>query len=81
MGQEALHLNSVMQNEGIAPLNSVTFVFLLQAFTGVGAMAMEKGKQLHAQIGERGLEGYVVVGNSLVNMLRACFNGFLKNMW
>lgn len=69
-GQEALSLYAVMQQEGVTTANVVTFVCLLQACANVGDL--HHGKQLHAEIVERGLEGDEVIGTSLVHMYSKC---------
>lgn len=70
LGEEALNLYAEMQELGISSLSQVTYVSLLQACAGVGAL--HHGKQLHAQIQGQGLETDVVVGTCLVDMYAKC---------
>lgn len=72
LGWKALTLYGNMQQEGTTIPNQVTFVCLLQACAS--ARALDQGKQLHAQIQERGLEADVVVGTCLVDMYAKCSN-------
>lgn len=69
-GQEALALYAAMQQNGMCPANSVTFVCLLRACTNAGAL--HQGKELHAQIRQRELEIDVIVGTCLVDMYAKC---------
>jgi pentatricopeptide repeat protein len=50
--------------------NSVTFVQLLNACAGLGAL--EDGMRVHGQIIQRGCELEVFVANSLVDMYAKC---------
>lgn len=71
LGQEALALYASMQQEGssLQP-NRVTFLCVLQACAT--SKCLDQGKQVHAQILERGLENDMVVGNCLVHMYAKC---------
>jgi pentatricopeptide repeat protein len=64
-GQKALELFRQMQQEGVWP-DSVTFVEVLNAYASV--VALERGRHVHHQIIQSGLELDFLVGNSLVDM-------------
>lgn len=70
LGQEALTLYANMQLEGIILADAVTFVSLLQACASAGDL--HQGKEIHAHVQERGLEGDVAIGNCLVTMYAKC---------
>lgn len=70
LAHDALRLYNNMQQEGITPANSVTFVCLLQACATAAALPL--GRQLHAQIARQGLQNDVIVGSSLVNLYAKC---------
>jgi len=57
--------------------NSVTFVGALNPCASV--LALEKGRSVHQQIIEQGLEPNVFVGSSLVDMYAKC--GSLEDAW
>jgi pentatricopeptide repeat protein len=57
--------------------NSVTFVGALNPCASV--LALEKGRCVHHQIIEHGLEPNVFVGSSLVDMYGKC--GSLEDAW
>ncbi len=64
-GQKALELFRQMQQEGVWP-DSVTFVGVLNAYASV--VTLERGRRVHHQIIQSGLELDFFVGNSLVDM-------------
>ncbi|CAK9218943.1 unnamed protein product [Sphagnum troendelagicum] len=68
-GQKALELFPQMQHEGVQP-NSVTFVGVLNACASI--IALNKGRCVHLQIIQSGLESNVFVGNSLIDMYAKC---------
>lgn len=70
LGQEALALFDTMQHESIVLADTVTYVCLLKACGSVGSL--HQGRQLHAQIQDRGLEHDVVIGSCLVDMYAKC---------
>ena len=70
---EALKCFEQMQSEGLSP-NGVTFICMLKACGSIGAI--EKGKQIHENILNRGLLAKdISLGNTLVDMYAKC--GFL----
>ena len=72
--EEALKLFQEMQFEGISP-DGIAFSCALKACSCMGAA--DKGQEIHAEISRKSiLEGYVPVGNALVDMY--INNGFLK---
>lgn len=68
-GEVVLNLYSRMQQQGVVP-NDRTFVNALSA-CGTTA-ALEKGKEIHAQILQAGLQCDPFVANSLVDMYAKC---------
>jgi pentatricopeptide repeat protein len=68
-GQKALEVFQQMQQEGVQP-DSVTFAGVLKACASV--VAIEKGRCVHQQIIQSGLESDVFVGHSLVDMYAKC---------
>jgi pentatricopeptide repeat protein len=58
-----------MQQDGLQ-LNFVTFVVVLNACANM--ITLEEGMHAHEQIIQSGLELYVFVGNSLVDMYAKC---------
>jgi hypothetical protein len=66
---QALELFGQMQQEGMRP-DFVTFVRMLIACASM--VALEKGRCVHQQIVQSGLESDVFVGNSLVDMYAKC---------
>ena len=69
-GEEALNCFERMQNEGLSP-DSITFVCILKACGSIGAI--NKGKQIHKEIVDKGLLGKdAVLGTALVNMYAKC---------
>lgn len=70
LGKEALLLYENMQKDDLSLANNVTFVCLLKACSMAGAL--HEGKQLHAQLREKGWNADVVVGNCLVDMYAKC---------
>lgn len=67
---DALGLYAGMRREGVTCASTVTFICLLKACANVGAL--HNGKQLHAQILERGMEADERVGNALAHMYVTC---------
>jgi pentatricopeptide repeat protein len=65
-----------MQEEGVWP-DSVTFVGVLNAYASV--VALERGRHVHHQIIQSGLELDFFVGNSLVDMHAKC--GSMEDAW
>ena len=70
-GHEALNCFEGMQNEGLSP-NAITFICLLKACGSIGAI--DKGKQIHAEIKMKGLllKKDVALGTALVDMYAKC---------
>lgn len=68
--REALFLYDEMELDGMIVADPVTFACLLNTCAKVGAL--QKGKQLHSRISERGFESDTVVGTSLVAMYAKC---------
>eukprot|EP00250_Pteridium_aquilinum_P019142 c24315_g1_i1 orf=966-2147(+) len=68
-GKEALSLFEVMQLTGVEP-ERLTFVAVLQAC--VSSAAMDKGRQVHVDIINSGLETDVSVANMLLDMYAKC---------
>ena len=69
-GEETLNCFQRMQLEGLCP-NTVTFACLLQTCGSLGAM--EKGKEMHAELVKEGLLGKdTMLGNALVDMYSKC---------
>jgi pentatricopeptide repeat protein len=68
-GQKALHLFRQMQQEGVQP-NFITFLGVLKACSSV--VALEEGRCVHQQIIQSGLESYVFVRSTLVDMYAKC---------
>ena len=69
-GHEAFNCFIQMQNEGLSP-DPVTFTCILKACSIT--RAIEKGKEIHNQIVDRGLlEKDSVLGNALVDMYAKC---------
>mgnify|MGYP000105414638 FL=1 len=67
---EALNCLKRMQSEGLSP-NTVTFISILKACMNTGAI--NKGKQIHDEIVQRGLlEEDIVLGTTLVDMYARC---------
>jgi pentatricopeptide repeat protein len=75
-GQKALELFQQMQQEGVRP-DSVTFVGVLNAYASV--VALERGRRVHHQIIQSGLELDLFVVNSLVDMYAKC--GSMEDAW
>lgn len=71
LGEEALDLFETMQEEGLAP-DRVLFLCGLKACAAIGAV--QKGRQLHSQIRDSGLESDTTVGSSLLDMYAKCGN-------
>lgn len=63
--EEALHLLSTMEVEGIMP-NEYTFAVLLNSSAGLSALRL--GDQLHARVEKSGFKDHTIVGNALVIM-------------
>jgi pentatricopeptide repeat protein len=69
-GHKALDCLARMQREGLSP-DEVTLTCTLHACANVGAL--DKGKQIHDEIGKRGfLRKSIVLGNALVDMYAKC---------
>ena len=69
-GEETLSCFRRMQLEGLYP-NTVTFACLLQTCGRLGAV--EKGKEIHAELVKEGLLGQdTMLGNALVDMYSKC---------
>ncbi|KAH7434782.1 hypothetical protein KP509_06G034400 [Ceratopteris richardii] len=68
-GWEALHLFNHMQEKQVNP-NQATFVSVLDACTGI--LALEEGRQVHAQLQSQGMLPDVVISTALVNMYGKC---------
>eukprot|EP00246_Nothoceros_aenigmaticus_P008612 TRINITY_DN2344_c0_g1_i1.p1 TRINITY_DN2344_c0_g1~~TRINITY_DN2344_c0_g1_i1.p1 ORF type:complete len:578 (+),score=106.81 TRINITY_DN2344_c0_g1_i1:257-1735(+) len=68
--QVSLAYYARMQEEGVTPADRGTFLALLQACAGVGALQL--GRQLQEQIKEKGGEGDLAVCNCLINMYARC---------
>lgn len=64
-GNEALECFDRMHYENVSP-NAFTFVCTLKACCIVGDM--EKGQEIHIEITQRGSEGDIHVGNTLIDM-------------
>ncbi len=75
-GQKALGLFQQMQQEGVQP-DSITFAGVLKACASM--VAIEKGRCVHQDIIQSGLESDVFVGSSLVNMYAKC--GSMEDAW
>eukprot|EP01018_Ginkgo_biloba_P010467 Gb_28795 [translate_table: standard] len=69
LGEEALNLLYEMQLAGTKP-NQFTFASILTG--GVGVVALEQGKQIHACIFKCGFECHVVLCSSLLDMYTKC---------
>lgn len=67
---EAFELFLQMQKEGVKP-DKVCFLNVLNACTGPAFL--DRGKQIHSQILEVGLEGDTAVANALVSMYARCW--------
>ncbi|KAJ7536588.1 hypothetical protein O6H91_12G075300 [Diphasiastrum complanatum] len=65
----ALALFSQMQREQVQP-DKITFVSTLSAC--VSTESLEDGKQIHAQIIQRGWDSDIVIGSNLINMYGKC---------
>jgi len=70
-GEEALKLFSAMQCEGIEA-NQFAYASVLRACAC--SMALEQGKQVHADVFKRGLYSDVYLGSALVDMYAKCGN-------
>lgn len=69
-GEEALHCFEEMQMDGIPP-DAVTFVLGLKACSSI--KAIDKGREMHAEIERQGLlERNLFVGSALVDMYAKC---------
>ncbi|KAI5068818.1 hypothetical protein GOP47_0017163 [Adiantum capillus-veneris] len=69
-GEQALYCFDKMEDEGISPC-MITFVSVLKACGSIGAI--EKGLEVHAEIGRKGLlETEVFIGSILVDMYAKC---------
>lgn len=68
-GLLALELFEKLQEQGIKP-DKVTFLGVLKACSSIGAPM--KGKLIHDEIIKIGLEGDMVIGNTLVDMYSKC---------
>ncbi|KAJ7299040.1 hypothetical protein O6H91_Y317700 [Diphasiastrum complanatum] len=75
-GEKALELFERMQQEKVKP-NAVTFVAVLNACTSIGAL--ERGKLVHSQVIECGLDSDGFVGNNLIDMYAKC--GIMEEAW
>ncbi|KAH7366094.1 hypothetical protein KP509_18G063300 [Ceratopteris richardii] len=69
LSEQALKYFTQMQEEGVHP-NHVSFVYLLKACGGIGAIA--KGRELHAEIERHGLLQQDLVGTAVVDMYGKC---------
>jgi pentatricopeptide repeat protein len=67
--QEALHLFSQMQKEGIAP-SSVTSICILKACGSMGIV--EKGNQIHKDVVCKGFDDDLFVENTVIDMYVKC---------
>ncbi|XP_057848982.2 pentatricopeptide repeat-containing protein At3g03580 [Cryptomeria japonica] len=72
--KEALRLFDQMQSAGTEP-DGFVFATALQACGKI--LGQEKGKIMHRQIIERGLDSDIVIGNALIDMYEKC--GSLEN--
>lgn len=70
LGEEAIKLYACKQQMDKSPVSNVTYACLLKACASTGAI--HDGRRLHMEIQAHGLEGDLVVGNSLVNMYAKC---------
>ncbi|KAI5071883.1 hypothetical protein GOP47_0014134 [Adiantum capillus-veneris] len=68
-GEKALKCFEQMRQEGVHP-NAITFLCSLKA-CGI-AKASDKGRELHEEIAQSGLEKDLVVGSTLVDMYAKC---------
>ncbi|KAI5062622.1 hypothetical protein GOP47_0023161 [Adiantum capillus-veneris] len=73
-GKDALKCFEKMQFDHV-PANSVTCICVLKAYGSIGAL--EKGREIHAEIEKKGLMEGDVIGNTLVHMYAKC--GSLKD--
>ncbi|KAJ7532326.1 hypothetical protein O6H91_14G083400 [Diphasiastrum complanatum] len=69
LAYDAFQLFKGMQNEGTKP-NSITFGSLLKACCSI--LSLDKGKYIHAQIIQSGLESDLFAGSALVDMYIKC---------
>lgn len=72
----AIEIYEQMQNEGIQP-DQFTFIRILTACSGL--QALDRGRRIHSQIRESGLESNVAVASSLVDMYAKC--GSIDEAW
>ena len=69
-GHEALLCFEQMRREGLSP-NDITFICILKAIGATGAI--QKGKEIHDEIVDRGLlKNNIYLGNALVDMYAKC---------
>lgn len=69
-GHEGVALYRLMQQDGGVAPDSVTFVNVLKACGYAGAL--QEGKQIHAEVAERGLVRDVFVASALMSMYAKC---------
>ncbi|KAI5062597.1 hypothetical protein GOP47_0023136 [Adiantum capillus-veneris] len=67
--KKALHCFEQMQMLGVTP-NAVTFVCTIKACCCMGAI--DKGKEIHAEVARHGLGQNLFVGNTLIDMYATC---------
>lgn len=70
LGQEALALYEGMQREGLCVADPHVFACILKACSRAGAL--DRGRELHMQIQEKGMETNEIVGSCLVDMYAKC---------
>lgn len=71
LDEEAIVLFRQLQNEGMNS-NYVTYASVLTALSGLAAF--EHGRQVHNHVLRSGVQFYVVLGNSLIDMYSKCGN-------
>lgn len=69
LGEEALKCLEEMQLEGISP-NDITYFCSLKACSSIGAV--DRGREIYAEIAKQGYEAHHFVGNSLVDLYAKC---------
>lgn len=69
LGEQGLQLFRSMEEQGVVP-DSVTFLSVLKACASIGAL--DEGRNIHRLILDRGYEGNVSIGNTLVDMYAKC---------
>ena len=69
LGEEAMKCYERMLNKGFSP-NALTFASILKACGCIGAI--DKGKEIHADVMKEQLQKDLLVGNALVDMYAKC---------